>query len=109
MKRVITIVAILGLTAPGAVTLAENAPDDDGQKSVACVTHKTEARFVGVAYNHLVHFENNCTYSVACDVKTDVNPKTETVNLSPKEKKTHLTYRGSPARVFKATVKCRVR
>ena len=88
---------------------AENAPSEDATKTVDCVVHKTEARFVGLAYDHLVHLENRCTYSVACEVKTDVNPTPETVKLSPKEKKTHLTFRGSPARIFKATVTCTAR
>lgn len=88
---------------------AEKAPTDDVLKTVDCVVHKTEARFVGLAYNHLVHLENRCTHSVACEVKTDVNPKPAIVKLAPKEKKIYLTFRGSPARIFKAEVKCEAR
>ena len=79
----------------------ETAPNNN-----RCVTWKTEAPFVGLAYNHLVHLKNTCTYAVSCRVKTDVNPKEETVLLEPKEHKTQLTFRGSPARTFKATVTC---
>lgn len=71
-----------------------------------CVTWRQEARFVGVAYNHLVHLANRCDKAAVCRIKTDVNPQPATVSLAPKEKKTHLTFRGSPARTFKADVVC---
>jgi len=82
---------------------------DAGDGAVAagdCVTWQQEARFVGVAYNHLVHLTNRCDRSAVCRIKTDVNPQEATVRLAPKEKKSYLTFRGSPARVFKATVSC---
>jgi hypothetical protein len=39
-------------------------------------------------------------------VKTDVNPDAATVDLDPGETKSVVTWRGSPARVFKPDVKC---
>jgi len=71
-----------------------------------CATVKTEAAFVGLAYNHLVHIHNKCAYAVSCRIKTDVNPKEETITVPAGEQKTHLTFRGSPAREFKAKVTC---
>jgi hypothetical protein len=71
-----------------------------------CVKWTQEARFAGFAYNHLIHLTNNCDYTASCRIKTDVNPKEETVLLAPKESKTHLTFRGSPSREFKAEVSC---
>jgi len=74
--------------------------------STSCATFKTEAAFVGLAYNHLVHIRNACAYAVSCRVKTDVNPKEETVVVPAGGHKTQLTFRGSPAREFKAHVTC---
>ena len=64
---------------------------------------------MGVAYNHLVHLDSRCEKSAVCRVKTDVNPKEERVVLAPGEKQTVLTFRGSPAREFKAQVACAIR
>lgn len=71
-----------------------------------CATWKAEAVFVGLSFNHLVHIENACETAVSCRVKTDVNPKEEIVDVPAKSRKTHLTFRGSPAREFKASVFC---
>lgn len=70
-----------------------------------CVTHRTEARFIS-GYDHLVHLTSACEMSVSCRVSTDVNPSPQTVSLAPGETTTVLTYRGSPARTFEATVSC---
>jgi len=82
--------------------------DDKDTKTpnAGCATWKAESAFVGLAYNHLVHIENKCDHPVSCRVKTDVNPKEETVVVPAKGRKTHLTFRGSPAREFKAVVTC---
>jgi len=76
-----TLIALALVVSTPAVS-QEAAPKDN-----RCVTWKTEARFVGLAYNHLVHLKNSCTYAMSCRVKTDVNPKEETVELGPKEQK----------------------
>jgi hypothetical protein len=79
----------------------------DDPAPVTCVKWTAEAKFVGLAYNHLVHLDNQCDFTASCRVKTNVNPKEETVVLKSKETKTHLTFRGSPAREFKAEVVCK--
>jgi hypothetical protein len=96
-------VLLLGASWPGLA-----GGQDKGEAKLTCVTWKTEAKFSGFAYNHLVHFHNRCAHAVSCAVKTDINPKTETVSLAKGEKKTVLTFRGSPARKFKAEVKCKM-
>jgi hypothetical protein len=103
MKHFTFLLLMLAMIRGGSAMAADDtAPDSPGKdKTLACVIHKAEVRYVGLAYNHLVHFQNNCHYPVTCSVKTDVNPKPEA-----NERKTHLTFRGSPARVFKADVKC---
>ena len=79
---------------------------EDSPSKADCVSWTAEAKFVGVAYNHLVHLHSQCEKPATCRVKTDVNPKEERVVLTPGEKKTVLTFRGSPAREFKAQVNC---
>jgi len=85
---------------------AKSDDKDTETPSAGCATWKAEAAFVGLSYNHLVHIENKCDQPVSCRVKTDVNPKEETVVVPAKGHKTHLTFRGSPAREFKAVVTC---
>lgn len=75
------------------------------KKKLTCVEHTTQARFV-MGYDHLIHLTNKCEVTSECIVFTDVNPDKQTVRLAPQEKKTLLTYRGSPASEFKATVEC---
>ena len=71
-----------------------------------CVKWKQESRFVGFAYDHLVHLTNGCDHPVRCDVSSDVNPEPTSVTLKKGEKKSVLTFRGSPSRKFKAKVAC---
>lgn len=85
---------------------ARTEEKSDATPTANCATVKTEVAFVGLAYNHLVHIHNTCAYAVSCRVKTDVNPKEETVAVPSGERKTQLTFRGSPAREFKAKVTC---
>ncbi|MDJ0763755.1 MAG: hypothetical protein QNJ97_12300 [Myxococcota bacterium] len=79
---------------------------DTAGSATDCVKWTTEARFVGVAYDHLVHLHSQCEWVAVCQVSTDVNPEGLSVALAPKEKKEVLTFRGSPARTFKAEVAC---
>lgn len=81
----------------------------ESSKSANCVSWTQEAKFVGYAYNHLVHLRNQCAQPVTCSVKTDVNPKPQTVALDKGAQKTVLTFRGSPAKTFRATVTCEMR
>ena len=78
-----------------------------GSGSSGCVKWESEARFVGMGYNHLVHLESRCKVKMTCDVSTDVNPEVTTVELAPKAKKTVTTFVGSPAREFSAKISCK--
>jgi len=77
-----------------------------GPGPVDCVAVASEAAFASVGYDHLVHLTNNCKKRAACNVKTDVNPEATNVELAPGERQTLVTWRGSPAREFKAEVTC---
>ncbi len=103
--RLVLIVALVSGAWLRPLQAAADEPTPPQQAT--CVKWTSEARFVGFAFNHLVLLTNNCDYAVSCSIKTDVNPKVETVVLKPKESKTHLTFRGSPASVFKPEVLCK--
>lgn len=105
--------AALSAEAGSGAAEERDSPKDGGappppaksKDPTRCVTHQIQARFIS-GYDHLVHLTSECEMKVTCQVSTDVNPTPETVSLSPGEKATVLTYRGSPARVFTATVRC---
>jgi len=78
--------------------LAEEGP--------ACLTFSTEARFVGLAYNHIVHIANGCGVPKACTVRTDVNPQPLAVTVPSGSTVDVVTFIGSPARTFNASVLC---
>jgi hypothetical protein len=102
----ITVVCALCLTAAGA----RRAFAADGERSPVpgnCVKVSTEARYAAYAYDHVVTLESGCDQAMRCEVSTDVNPTPSTVELARGETKSVLTYRGSPAREFKANVECK--
>jgi hypothetical protein len=72
----------------------------------SCVDVRAEASFASAGYDHLVHLTNGCKQRMSCSVKTDVNPDAAMVSLAPGERQTVVTWRGSPARVFKPDVSC---
>ncbi len=105
---------LVSLVSP--MVLADDSGERDGENNgqerakaedpSKCVTHTKQARFVS-GYDHLVHIKNGCSKSVTCDVSTNVNPKKQSTRLASGASTTVLTYRGSPAREFEATVDCR--
>src|SRR5687768_1456662 len=102
----IAAVCALCLTAGGS----QRAVAADGERGPApgnCVKVSTEARYAAYAYDHVVTLESGCDQAMRCEVSTDVNPTPTTVELARGETKSVLTYRGSPAREFKANVECR--
>jgi hypothetical protein len=91
-------------------TSASSAADESppAPSPTACVTHTTQARYI-MGYDHLVHIYNACEKSVECTVSTDVNPEPQTVVIDAKSKQAVVTFKGSPARVFRANVDCQLR
>lgn len=101
----------LGLAATVAGTAAAEGPPNapkDGGGVPKCASVRSEARYGAYGYDHLVEIENSCERALQCTVKTDVNPEPTQVRVGPKEKATVLTFRGSPAREFKADVRCQL-
>jgi hypothetical protein len=93
----------------GTLFLLASNPAHAKESGVAaeCVHWKAEARFQGLGFNHFVHLDNQCKHAMRCEVKTDVNPNSTTVELAPNTKKTIKTFNGSPAAKFVAKVSCR--
>ena len=87
------------VSAMNSIQLA-NAENPD-----LCVKYKTEARFSS-GYDHWIHIKNSCSAAVTCKVSTNVNEKIKRVQLASAQRKSVLTFRGSPARTFQASVKC---
>jgi hypothetical protein len=71
-----------------------------------CVAHWTEARFVAFGYHHIVHIANGCSVPVSCSVRTNVNPDAQAVTVPSGASIEVVTFIGSPAREFVATVQC---
>ena len=95
----------------------KDAPKDDAKKAAPakdasskkpgdCVDVKSEARFSGVGYDHLVTLKSACKKRLKCVVRTNVNSEPANVTLDPGEEESVLTWRGSPAREFTPDVKC---
>jgi hypothetical protein len=74
--------------------------------AATCVDVRGEARYAGLGYDHLVHLTSRCTQRVACNVKSNVNPEAQGVELAPSESTTVVTWRGSPAREFVPIASC---
>jgi hypothetical protein len=92
--------------AQQAGQLAE--PEAGQGKLPKCVHVRSEARFSGFGYDHLVEVENGCEKPASCSVSTDVNPQPQPVQLNVGEKQSVVTFRGSPASTFKPDVTCKL-
>ena len=101
------IVATLALGCVGSPLEPTQAPPMPNPVP-SCIEYRAEARYSGVGYDHLVHISNQCERAAACEVFTNVNPDKAHVVVASKATQTVLTWRGSPAREFKATLSCRL-
>lgn len=91
----------------GSADADADAPAPLSNGAVDCVAYRSEARYRGVGYDHLVTLQNECEVQVHCSVSTNVNPQPVQATLSPGQRVTLLTFRGSPARSFVAYVTCK--
>ncbi len=105
MRRVALAAAICAaLTAP----IATAGPQASEPTATVClIRYWVEARPRHPGYDHLVHIDNGCERQIACTIVTNVNPKPLRTTLSARTQTAVLTYRGSPARQFNASVTCR--
>lgn len=93
------------LPVHGAWAHAPGRGEAQGQ-GVSCVAVRSEARYGAYGYDHLVHLANHCAQAVTCSVSTNVRIEALNVRLERQESTTLVTYRGSPAREFRASVIC---
>lgn len=82
---------------------------DAGAGHPACVAVTAQARYGAYGYDHLVTLSNGCDRHADCTVRTDVNPEPIAVSLSAGQTEEVVTFRGSPASTFRATVRCVLR
>lgn len=75
----------------------------------ACVSVKTESRYVPYGYNHIVVVTNGCVKPATCSVATDVNPTAQSVDIASGKAAEVLTFSGSPSSAFTARVSCTLR
>lgn len=92
--------------APAAESLAEGEREPGASLS-DCVKVRSEARYGAYGYDHIVELENTCAKTVTCSVVTNVNKQPSEVTIAPNTKASVTTFRGSPAREFKADVSCK--
>jgi hypothetical protein len=103
------LVALALFVVPALVSPA--AAEDGSAKqpdAPACVQWRTEVRYANYGYDHWVIIHNGCERRAVCVVSTDVNPRPIHVAVPAGRTKQVLTFRGSPAREFRAHVVCRL-
>jgi hypothetical protein len=108
-RLVAALVCVL-LAGSGLAVRAQSALDDSERGTPVkekCAQVHTQAPYRAYGYDHEVVIENTCPKPINCSVKTDVNPEIATVRVAAHATETVVTYRGSPAREFKADVDCK--
>ena len=83
--------------------------EQSGGTLPACVSVRTEARYVPYGYNHVVVLKNGCSKAATCSVATDVNPQSSSVDVASSATVEVLTFSASPAQAFTARVTCTLR
>jgi hypothetical protein len=89
-------------------TLSLVVSAEEPPKFPTCIDVSASAPYTGAGYDHIVSLSNGCQRAAACRVMTDVSPHSVDVSLAPGDARDVLTYRGSPARTFRARVSCKL-
>lgn len=106
-SRLACALVLVAYAATGAAAPARAAdPDRKPPAPSECVKTRTEARYSGYGYDHIVHVTNGCPGAMRCAVTTSANPETTTITVARGKTESVVTYRGSPAREFTAHVAC---
>lgn len=103
---------LLALALFGTVaTLPARAADGGAPPPAipACVSVKTDSRYVPYGYNHIVTLTNGCARDATCTVSTDVNPEQRSVDVPSREAREVTTFMGSPSSTFTAKVSCKLK
>jgi hypothetical protein len=86
-----------------------HAADAGAPALPACVSVKTDSRYVPYGYNHIVVLTNGCARAASCTVSTDVNPEARQVSVPAGQTIELTTFMGSPSATFTAKVGCTLR
>ena len=105
MREALAAAALLAFGSVGAGTTA-HADDRKPPSPSHCVKTRTEARYSGYGYDHVVHVTNGCDRKMRCAITTDVNREVITVTLAPSKTESLVTQKGSAAREFTARADC---
>lgn len=94
------------MAADGGTPLPATASSVRGKRP-ACVDAQALTVLTFVGHDHVVSLQNRCKKRVTCEVSTDVAPDKLSATLASGENTELVTFRGSPAREFRATADCR--
>ena len=75
----------------------------------SCVHWSAEARYRPYGYDHVVHLYNDCPRPAECTIATNVHPQLIYAEAAPGAETEVVTWVGSPAREFEASVSCALR
>lgn len=111
MTRLAHPLVMLALAFATIVPASARAKDAGGPAPAipACVSVKTDSRYVPYGYNHVVTITNGCARESTCAVSTDVNPETRSVDVPASETREVTTFMGSPSATFTAKVSCKLK
>lgn len=98
--------AALLAASPGPSARAVDAGWRAAAEGADCVAWEPRVVYGALGYDHLVDLRNGCDRGARCAVHTDVNPTPQEVAVARGASTTVVTFRGSPARQFEATVRC---
>lgn len=90
---------------PALLTVLASATPSPLQNE-SCVRTWLEVRYRNFGYDHVVHLVSECQAQVVCRVSTNSNPDGLEVVVPAGEAVEVITFVGSPAREFTASVSC---
>ena len=77
-----------------------------GADAAGCISWRKATRYSPYGYDHLVYIFNGCTKTAHCIVTTDAHPQPIPVVVPAVTEVEVVTFVGSPASSFEASVAC---
>lgn len=105
MRRSTVLVLGIVLGIASIAPPAGTAQEVEGTRP-ECVTVQAQPRMQAFGWDHIVVVRNGCAAAITCSITTDVNPSPTPVSVPAGQSRETLTWRGSPASVFRAHVDC---
>ena len=98
-------VLVLVVVWPAPAPAAEG--EGDRQSEQRCIKTRKEARYIAYGYDHRVFIKNVCDKPWQCTVRTNTSDQVHHLAVAAGKEASVRTHRGSPAREFEASVKCK--